>query len=555
MGGVRYQTLLLTIVLNISAILIFSILYEYIDVAQRFQSIENNMNVAVASALEASTASEELFSKQVNTTMYSEGVNRGAGVYSNSNIKTGTLFYDRQSHKMTNVDVYKLSVYYGINNRLPLTTSNLTSGIYNTPDIDNGSGFNTAAVFRYLYGSVDSDYANTQFIWANRNTNTKAAYTNTSSGNPIHQQLDGNGRRANDASWNAFQANTGAALSTWALQANNFSGYYEKVGHLAYSFSYLKEKSGPKTFKVARESDQHFTVFPVLAQMGLIFNTSVEYNYNNLASTYLLDNFCSSLKIGKRKREGGMGDYSYYFLTPYSLGVTYIPMSIYKPVFTSVLDANIRLSKIATGDEVVNVTTLQESDGCLDTNVYSSASGIADEHQTNDCNYVSSTISNKSQAGTDAYNGKEFIVNDGLVEYDMNSISCKVDYFTFDIYSDQGRNEVLVANVIGGKTGISEAATVLEYSTYAKNPVYNPYYQVMATCDKGNVAGQRIIAKITTKIKVHVPYKSSILQWVCKRSGTPGHYGVKLWDEFNQKVSYDNDDIWYQCETYYSNVR
>ena len=60
----------------------------------------------------------------------------------------------------------------------------------------------------------------------------------------------------------------------------------------------------------------------------------------------------------------------------------------------------------------------------------------------------------------------------------------------------------------------------------------------------------------SAKIKVHVPYQSAIMQWMCERSGIPGHYDIKLWGGTDTgRVKLYRDGLWYQYTTYFMKSR
>ena len=607
----RWKSLAIIIVLNMFGVLFFSVIYEYISLADRFRQIEDTIYPAMESALEASTAGEEMFSDKSDANMFSNATSSTQATRNSMSksivgtsgrrgrtttirnpydtvdnlVQNGVMIYDRKTKNIEKVDTYKLAIYYGINGQLPADISLLeqTGSIYDLMD--------TSTVFSYLYGGVGSDYNNPNLHWANRNSVTKRVYSHDDTDTTIPSKIDeynqSDARRVNDSTFNAFDTwikSSGLSTTQWAKEANNFKAYFDNAGSKVYSYTYMKKKDGDNFDIVASPSDtkapsyfikSYDTVFPTLVQMGL----KLDNNYNMPTSSYMLDNFCSSLKVGKKTLENTTNNIkevrsSYYFLTPYSLGVTYVPMSVFKPVFTSVLDANIRLRKVASG-ESFDSSVFEESDGCVRTNVYATDPNVPDEHNYDSVSYTNpaTNISNceETSINTEAKQGKEFIVNDGYIEYDLNSIKCKVDYLTFDIFNDNGtggsKNGYITTALIGTKIGSTDKSGTIENATmqsynnsYNHNTAVNTYYNVLANAGtgKGNVSGQRLVAKVTTKVKIHVPYRSAILQWACKRNiigGAQNHYGIKLWDAINNNIVTNNDNLWYECEAYYSNVR
>ena len=397
------------------------------------------------------------------------------------------------------------------------------------------SWFTTADAFRYIYGSVGSDYLSSSLSWANRNTSTKDAYTD----NEVTTNFDTGDRRPNNSNWNAYGSN----IQSWGKRANDFNDFYQRVGNKVYNYSHLKHDEGSgEEFGVVGQA------FPVLAQMGL----KLDQDYNYETSSYMLDNFCSSIKVGKRLYDYDSSNYSYYFLTPNSLGVSYVPLSVFKPAFTSILDATIRLNKLASGSKFNSVKALLDSaNGCVSTNVYTTST--SEPHDCKHANYYSEPIHNNGFNTTSSSN-LEFIVNDGDIEYDLNSVQCKIDYFLFDAFdSSSESNAEIATKIIGVDTGAKAAQTVMNYNDYLDDKGVNPYKDEMQP-EQNNT---RIIAKVSARVKLHAPYHSSILQWSCKRLNDehPGHYSVKLWDTDNDNICVDDDGLWYQSEAYYGNIR
>ena len=64
--------------------------------------------------------------------------------------------------------------------------------------------------------------------------------------------------------------------------------------------------------------------------------------------------------------------------------------------------------------------------------------------------------------------------------------------------------------------------------------------------------GKRIVAKVTVKLKVHVPYQSSILQWFRELTDTDGnnHYDIRLWDEDADEADRNSNGVWFSYTTY-----
>ena len=72
------------------------------------------------------------------------------------------------------------------------------------------------------------------------------------------------------------------------------------------------------------------------------------------------------------------------------------------------------------------------------------------------------------------------------------------------------------------------------------------------TSKRSNVSGKRIVAKVTVKMKVHIPYESSVLTWLVSKYSTKptDHFDVKLWNPNSKSIVREHDGLWYQYSTY-----
>jgi hypothetical protein len=62
----KIRTFFLTLVINIFLMYMVTILYEYIDLSERFTSLEQTVSSSVEGAVDASIGAEELFSSGAN---------------------------------------------------------------------------------------------------------------------------------------------------------------------------------------------------------------------------------------------------------------------------------------------------------------------------------------------------------------------------------------------------------------------------------------------------------------------------------------------------------
>ena len=107
----------LVIVINIFLMLLVSVMMEYNNLAQRLSLLENNISLALDRSIEASTASEELFTAAYQEELVSHGLTGGSetgAVTSSSKMPLGanmTLWggsgwYDASSY-ILNMVVYQ----------------------------------------------------------------------------------------------------------------------------------------------------------------------------------------------------------------------------------------------------------------------------------------------------------------------------------------------------------------------------------------------------------------------------------------------------------------
>lgn len=483
----KVKSLLITIVINIFLMLMVSVLYEYINLSERFQQLENNVSMALEQAINTSVSSEELFSNEYQMKVASFGSTTGKGTTSN------TVLY--WNNGWNNVNPYFLAMYYDKNNKYPSMTelNNFISSESTT------TSHEADCIYEWLYGGVHSDYNDGALSWANKNSYT----------------------RNESEAVNRVGSNR--------LPTDKFREFYENIGKSIVTTGIVKAKNADGSYSIVNKE------YPVLTNMGLNLN-----DLNEVSSTEMMDNFCMSYHIGRNNKtaSGTVIQKTKYYLSPASLGVTYVPIEVLKPMFVTNLDTLIRLQKLASADlkPTTDVNSIFNSaSGCISTEVYNG--GTAEVH-----------TGGKS----------EVIVNDGVVEYDLSSAMVRVDYFKVDFWDT--KNKDIVARVNGSIGGYNFdgsdkglSSDTLLSDTVTKMKSTDTGYRYLGN----NVNGDRIVARVTVRLKVHVCYDSSILQWLCKRftGGSKEHYDIKLWDESASMVSNEDDGVWFQYTTYYANTR
>ena len=490
-------------------------------------------------------------------------------------VATNILLFDNAGNAHQ-VSTYALAYYYCCKGKIPETQAEFND-VYSI-----AREMTTEDVYEFLYGESGTEFD--KLAWANKN-NSVFLHTGKEDKGDI-------GRFMNTDSINAARSLGGLSLKDeYNKDMNDFQSYVEAVYDAIYTSGYIKTKSN--------DYNSNYTLtnysYPVLMNMGLkthsanldsiLFyeNTGVlsqspvshTHNWNQMldaSNTETNDYFSGSFHWGKTRqfgagqtssKSGVTGNFSKYFLTPNTLGVTYVPLSVVKPNFIGLLKTKVQLNKVSGGDgiqkgEIQKIVT--ESIGCIDTDVYDKTQGVvANESEKH---HVSST---------------ENIINDGDIEYDLNSVRVKVEYFDCDFYND---NEITqVVNRIEGAVPNWKK----DDSNYGKSTglflsqnenLHEIINRLKATDTRSNIVydkngkdgrGKRLVAKVTFRIKVHIPYHSSILQLMCHKDKNSAHYDIRRFipnsndvvreDPNANHADMDNSGVWYQYTTYYSVTR
>lgn len=479
-----------------------SIFTEYATVTTRLQQLENTVSTSVETALDVSMASEELFTNKFmekdwdgNQAVTSHGIQ-----YNNKTVNAFTqIRYYNKGGRMVTGSAYLMSKYSDENGRgtVKFPTS---QGAYNSYVYQQTMG-NTIessdVIYEWLFGGIGAIYGESNWYAVNEITK-KAA-----------KSLGGN--RTPNVEFKRFATN---------------------IGYKVKTVTPVKQKTDDG-FDVSAK------VVPAIAQMGLEFGSLGGTNYNIATSETISDNFIMTKHIGKSRVQNG-GESSRYYLTPYSLGVTYVPTEVFKPVLASHIQQMCLFGKLKDARSSV-VDTFDSGIGCITTNIFSNGSNTPKEHSGDSSN----------------------IVNDGYVEYDLSTLKTKVDYTVVDFYDEA--NKEIVTKILGSrgaKNDYEDVDSVLS-DTVTKLKNSDTMTSEMKA-ELGEEAGNRLVARITTKIKVHVPYNSSVLQWADEWffNGSEKHYGIKLIENLRGSQSFTDgelqgnslvrteDGIWYQYTTY-----
>ena len=500
MFGKHPRNILAILTLDIFIMLAVTVMMEYLNLAERFTMLENTVQIATDMALDTATASEEFFSESYQQYMTSTALAKHN--VGKVNLGASTILY--RDNKWFNTNTYILSKFYEDKHRLPLTKDEYESYV-STERLREANS--TAKIFKWLFGGTGHSYDDGNLSWANRS------------------------------------GSTGTALSSVGMSGGRsatpeFKEFYDEIGHEIEQTGVVKYKTSSDTFTVVTDY-----TYPVLANMGLKLAP-----VNEVTSEYMTDNFCMSYHVGKKQN----GRYSVYFLTPYSLGVTYVPVKVFKPVFMANLDTMARLQKLAGGDvrdmsAVQLKDTLNSADECLPIDVFVNGQ-TQQEH-----------IKDSSQT----------IVTDGLIEYDLSSTKVRVDYFIANFYNEAYRNTV--AKIEGAMPAYNNSGSLHSWY-FSQDDLLKKTVNKLKSSDttrrvsSGMSArvgdGKRIVAKVTVKLKVYIPYQSSIIQWFAYKdylaSGrqNANHYSVRTIDPTQGGSIIDTEDgTWYQYSTYIAITR
>ena len=497
----KVRKLFIVIIINIFLMFLLSLVNEYIDFRYTVQQLNATVNISINSALDTSMLSEEFFSDDyttVTSSITSKAVAKlGSGDETRNLYNTTSIFRNGQ---WVTGNAYIFSMYYDTYGHFPVSQQD-----YNNFAGSGENGITPNDIYGYLFGGALNEKNGGREIFG--------------------YNKDGSDMNNGALSW-AFDSSGGyVASASLRKPSADFKAFYEGAGKQITTTGFVKEKSGDTyTIKDGVE-------YPVLAKMGLKLGT-----LNDVTSTETDESFVSLLKDGHLIE--GTNKPTKYYLTPYSLGVTYVPVNVYKTTFMTNLENYARFNKCkedTSGDALKDAYA--KADGCISTEVYDGGTDAMGRH-------VGGSTSQNHKEGSrskDAYiNNTYGIINDGNVEYDMTSIKTRVDYFVVDFYDD--KNWKIVNEIMGSTPG--EDPKTLPSRLKATDT---------AQGSAGSNPGNRVVAKVTTKLKIHIPYKSGILQWfvhLTSEDKEEEHYDVALWDEANGDIVEDSDGVWYVNTTF-----
>lgn len=255
-----------------------------------------------------------------------------------------------------------------------------------------------------------------------------------------------------------------------------FEEYYDRVGNLCSTTMRVRSNIHSSGYST------EMATFPTLTRMGLVLDN----NWNSDSTNYSVgvDNqFINPVNTGRNN--------SKYYLTPASLGVTYLDEELLRNTLYCVLDTQIRCNKVSNTEDSVQ---LASASGTVMTQVYANGvTGGYAEHR----------------------NGEgHTIVNDGQVQYFLDTLDVDVTYYVVDWWDNA--NWQIVNYIEGTPTGVSPQllpSVLRDRSTQI---------------DKGS-SYYVVVAKVDVSIEVSLSYTSWVLQWnrhrLTQGNGTE-YYGV-----------------------------
>ena len=164
----KIRTFFLTLVINIFLMYLVTILFEYVNLSERFTSLEQTVSTVVETSVDSSFGAEELFS---STTDSNE--------LSNTDTNNFLLVLDTDG-RLYNVNIYAYSYYF---NNYILGQSPYYNGYGKLVKLDPSSSVlnnlastkvDTAFAFNYLYGQVGS-------VWGTSASDSTLDWTKTTS--------------------------------------------------------------------------------------------------------------------------------------------------------------------------------------------------------------------------------------------------------------------------------------------------------------------------------------------------------------------------------------
>ena len=492
----------IVIVVNVFLMMSANVISELMSLSQRFEILADTISSSVETALTASTASEELFSDYAMDhymTSFGYSLSDTSSDPDSMILTKAAIPVFPNGSAPYQAGIYGLYAKYG-NDYKNVNYAGTPSSVA-TPSREE--------VFETLFGGLGTTYLKPTYSYVNTNRSVIQTFYS-----PTYRKYVNKDRSATE----------------------EFDLFYSRIGRYMPGKYYVKELD-PTTYSY---SIKEYTL-PILSQMGLTYKyTGIDdisdenghkvWESATESAKFTSDNLCQSVHIGK-SANGGIN--SVYYFTPYSLGVTYVPIGVFKSTVLSVLDTRIKLRKLSGYTQGVTgapdlKSAVQSATGCMESlngNLHTASNGI---------------------------------LNDGYVEYDLSSLKVKVDYFKVD-FSTASSCKKTITKCVGIMPSDSSGAP----SSASLSDLIDKTVERLNETDSGKKYGvdednYRLVARVSVKLKVHIPYESIIMQYRKLAMGVrraDEHGGFGLYDTSNPNLSHTSDGVWYTYTTYYANTR
>lgn len=477
----RVKNLFVILVVNVFAFCAFTIISEYLNLGYTFTQLRSTIDTCADSAAQTAMLSEEFFGVSSTGQVYSEAQSLGSVVY-----------YSSEDGNWVRVNPFVLARYFDENGKFPSSQDAVDSLTTSNPYDDYGS----VGLFSYFYAD------------------SLASLSGTHSLPSVSQWMSGSATTVVPEASSEFKDFAKAVCYNGVTTARGIDVPSDYTGMASLANVYHKGIGGTMQIEKA--------YVPSLARMGLkIFDVNSLGNWLNFDFVYPLH------------KTNGNG---VYMLTPSSLGVTYIEPRVYKSTFMANLDQRVRLNKVKITPVDERRSAYGDASGCVSTSVYST-------------NSDPDTILDTSLEHIDSVNGglvtsSSSIVNDGLVEYDMDSVQVRVQYRVIDVTDDT--NKHIVEQVAGAPEGYNGTTSLGD--AFEDNDTSVDNISIFAR--------RRVIARVSTRIKVYIPYKAPILQWLVQDSSEDNHFSIaKVEEDSEGNKTFLPDGLWYEHIQYVGILR
>lgn len=288
----------------------------------------------------------------------------------------------------------------------------------------------------------------------------------------------------------------------WLYNSSEFDNFYGSIGSKLTTDLYTKRKTNTEYSSDTYELGK--STVPILDQMGV---------YSGTVLSRTSDSFTDTGKLGKQEMSGAYtlpetednevitDGMSKYYLTPTSLGVTYLDPRVVLPTVISNLENTMRCKRGSDTE-------------CL---------GVVKQP----IKFMGRTVETKSPSDS--------TFNNGLFAIDMDSVSVDIDYATVDAY----------ASASSPLMSYLEGAERNKASALSSEDTANQYSKTDSRA--------RLVAKVTVNMDVYIPYSTGIMQYIryLGRTGDDDYCVIRSLDSSGETDT-SSDCLKYTYVTYVS---